>query len=235
MGVTILSGLNYVNAETQYLLNNENLENNQGAVTIVTDEEEKLAIHNDFLKVFPEEMAQIQKLGMSRSNIGKSEEELIDETKEMEPIIDTEKEVNGDYYRLVAYSNGIYSKVGIKGGTSTTGSGYVNYKNRKAYAQLYSSLANPVSGHTFTAIASYTNVNGGYDYISSAQPYSFYFCQNAYTHSNKKLKENSSGKAYVKFYYEGRSASTPVEAYNKYYLTLYVGKDTATVKADLRE
>lgn len=234
MGVTILSSLSYVNAGTQDLLNDEIIESNQGVMTISTDEEESIAIHNEFLEVFPEEMEQIAKLGRLKSNIGKSDEELLDETKEMEPVIDTEKEVNEDYYRLVAYSNGIYYSLGVKGGTSTTGTGYVSYKGRKAYGQLYSSATNSLIGHTFNAIITYTNVKGGYDYIDTASPYSFYYCKNAYTYS-KKLKENSSGKAYAKFYYDGRTSSVNSEAvYNKFYLTVYVGSDTVSVNAGLR-
>lgn len=234
VGITISSSFSCVNAGTQDLIHKESVASNKGVMAISTDEEESLEIYNDFLKVFPEEMEQIKNLGRSRSNMGKSDQELLDETKEMEPIIDTEKEVNDDYYRLVAYSNGIYYSLGVKDGTSTTGSGYVNYKGRKVYGQFYSSATNVAVGHTFNAIISYTNVKGAYDYIDTTSPYSFYYCKNAYTH-DKKLKENSSGKAYAKFYYDGRVSTVGSEAvYNKFYLTVYVGGDTISVKAGLR-
>ncbi|MDU4934332.1 MAG: hypothetical protein E6X43_03270 [Peptostreptococcaceae bacterium] len=222
----------YSNANKLELNNNEN---SQGTMKLSTDEEENLEIHNDFLRIFPEEMEQIDKLIKSKSNSNKSEQELLEETSELTPIIDTSKEVDDNYYRLVAYSNGVYYKLGVKDGTSTTGSGYVSYKGRKAYGQFYSAATNATIGHTFTSIISYTNVKGGYDIIDSASPYSFYYCKNAYTHS-KKLKENSSGKAYAKFYYDGRTSyNTATGAvYNKFAFTVYVGADTISVSANLR-
>ena len=56
-----------------------------------------------------------------------------------------------------------------------------------------------------------------------------------HTHS-KKLKENSSGKAYAKFYYDGRTSyNTATGAvYNKFAFTVYVGADTISVSANLR-
>ena len=162
IGITLVSNSVYSNANKLELNNNEN---SQGTMKLSTDEEENLEIHNDFLRIFPEEMEQIDKLIKSKSNSNKSEQELLEETSELTPIIDTSKEVDDNYYRLVAYSNGVYYKLGVKDGTSTTGSGYVSYKGRKAYGQFYSAATNATIGHTFTSIISYTNVKGGYDII----------------------------------------------------------------------
>lgn len=234
IGLSLSSSTITSNAYTS-LSNEVDNKSNISEMKISNDEKENLEIHKDFIDIFPNEMKMIDNLVKRNRSVNKTEEEFFKETKNMKPVIDTQKEVDGDYYRLVAFRNGTYYKLGLKGGTSSSGSGYVSYKNRQAFGQFASPSVNTVSGHTFTALISYTNVKGGYDYISTATPYSFYYCKNAYTKS-KKLKEDSKGKAYATFYYDGRYSykNTQGSIYAPFKFTVYVGKDTVTLSAGIR-
>ncbi len=216
-----------------YTLNNDS---NISYMKLSNNENENLDIHNKFKEIFPDEMKKIDNLVRKNRSANKTEEQFLNETKNENPIIDTEKEVNGEYYRLIAFSNGTYYKLGVEGGTSSTGSGYVSYKKRKVFGQFASPAINTVSGHTFTGVISYTNVKGGYDYIDVANPYSFYYCKNAYTSENKKLKEDSKGNAYVTFHYDGRYSYLNGQGsiYAPFKFTVYVGNDTIKLSAGVR-
>lgn len=210
-------------------------ESNQSEIQVSYDEKENLELQEDFERIFSKEMNEIENIVNINKFSRKSHENYLKEISGMTPIIDSEKSEGDNHYRLVAYSNGLFYQLALKDGSYSSGTGYTSWSNRKAYAQLGSPAVNAVTGHTFTSTISYTHVNGGNDYISSASPYSFYYCQNAYTQS-KNFNETSYSKAYVTFYYDGRTAymNGVGNVYSPFRFTINVGNDTVSLSANLR-
>ena len=235
IGVTLFSNNFFSNAYSSDLS-----ANSEQTLEVSTDESEYLEIHNEFVKLFPEEMKMLENLRKNKKNSSKTIKELADETENMEPIIDVEKEVDGNYYRLVGYATGIFHKTGITGGTATTNSdGDVVYKGRQAYAQMFSDAINIITGHTFKATISYTKVRGGYNYITSSGVYSTYFVKDA-RRGTYSYKETASKKAFVNFNYSGRTSNYAGEDgsgipgtafYNPMQMTITIGGDSSKVTA----
>lgn len=208
--------------------------------------------NKEFEELFPEEMKQLKELQKSASfsSRTKTDEELMDEIKDTEPVIDSEKNIDGDYYRLTAYSNGCYTQIGISGGeiednnkvitrastgitggTTQSGSGYFNRNNATAYCNFFNnSVQNTLQGHTIGVTISYSLVNGAYDNISSYSLKTTTYCNNI-TKTTAKLKEDASGKATIKYKYSGRTSNSPSGAiYNNLTFAIYVGKDEASAQ-----
>lgn len=192
--------------------------------------EELAEIDKEFREIFPEEMAKLEALGKSRANKNKTEKQLLKESQSMNPIIDVEKTVGDDYYRLVGYSNSVYNRWGIKDGSSKTGSGYVSYKDRVAYAHHQSAAVNALSGHTFSTRISYTLAKGGYDSIQSSQIGPMQLAVKNFYRYHLKSKETSSGSAYVKWRYTGRNEFNGNTG--EYMMTVFVGQDRVYVRGD---
>ena len=215
--------------------------------------------HKEFEEIFKIEMDELRDI-QARNKMNlllKSESKLISEAKDSEPIIESEKTIDGEFYKLTVYPNGVYTQegiyggvveevleeddsisravTGITGGSTTSGSGYVNGTNRIAYSNLYATATqNTLQGHTIQVTFSYSLVNGGYDKITKyALGPNLLGAQDAYKYG-AKLSENSSGSAYVKYRYKGRTYSGASSSiFNDFEFGIYVGNDKITLKSSL--
>ncbi|AJH60393.1 hypothetical protein bcere0016_56750 [Bacillus cereus 95/8201] len=107
----------------------------------------------------------------------------------------------------------------ISGGTSTTGSGYVNY-----YGRSVSRLSGSVRS---TFKADYSLVKGGYDSLSKvyAPSVTGLISKNVGLPTIVRGKETSSSNAYGYLEFEGKTTSGA--AYKSYVHKIFVGGDTA--------
>lgn len=117
--------------------------------------------------------------------------------------------------------NDFITPFGIGGGSSNSGSGYVNNKNKKVYYNT-----GIINAYFF---ANYTFVNGGNDYISSA--YDPKVVVTFGTHSGMSLKlvrknETLDNKATAKLSFDYKMFAN--QAGGNAWLKLTVGKDKAT-------
>ncbi|MPW26830.1 hypothetical protein GC105_13665 [Alkalibaculum sp. M08DMB] len=73
----------------------------------------------------------------------------------------SEKTIEGQDYQLIVLSSGVYNTLTAEGGSSASISGGTQYTNVTVRAQLYGTLSNALTGHTFRTILSYKvgNVN----------------------------------------------------------------------------
>lgn len=210
---------------------------------------------NEFKNIFPDEMKILENIvSMNKYNrTYKSENKLLEEAKGMGPMIEAQKTIGDELYQLTIYPNGVFiqsgvyggdledftensieshADTGITGGSTQSGSGYSNGYNRIAYCNFYSNSAmNITQGHTIQATISYSLVKGGYDSLTSHKlgP-NLMGTTGAYTYATKN-RENSSGSAYVKYRFNGRTSwNSSSSAYNKFEFRITVGNDQVTVQ-----
>lgn len=210
---------------------------------------------NEFKDIFPDEMEILENVvSMNKYNLArKSENTLIEEAKEMGPMIEAQKTIGDELYKLTIYPNGVFiqsgiyggeveeitensvesrATTGITGGTTQSGTGYSNGYDRIAYCNFYSnSLMNTTQGHTIQATISYSIVKGAYDSLTAYKlgP-SLMGTTNAYTYATKS-KENASGGAYVKYRFNGRTSwSSTGSIYNTFEFRITVGNDQVMVE-----
>ncbi|HZK27812.1 MAG TPA: hypothetical protein VFD00_09800 [Thermoclostridium sp.] len=156
-----------------------------------------------------------------------------------EPIVDSEKWVENDYYHLILYPNGDTVYTGFKGGTLYHHPDGEQWVNREAYVQF----GNPsYMGHYFSTIISWTTLYSAYDQIDNVAPggHSGPSDGPSYIHS-QKTKENSSGPAYVNWHYRGRTSfyydplsEQYITNFDSFYFKVNVGNNTVNIDWGLR-
>lgn len=223
------------------------------------EQEFRLNKYHEFEEIFPEEMEILKEIqAVNYFNlITKSDNELMEEAANTDPLIDTQKIVDGDIYKLTVYSNGVFAQsgvyggeveevnfkqdnsrlgsTGITGGTTQSGSGYSNGINRKAYCNYFANSAVNLIGHTIESTISYSLVNGAYDSLTSHKLSYVYNTKNVYTYDSKG-KENSAGPAYVKYHYDGRTGvNSSADPFEPFEFSISVGSDQVRLNLSFRK
>lgn len=131
--------------------------------------------------------------------------------------VTVQSEFGGTMEEVKPSTNSSFGPDSISGGTSTTGSGYVSYKNR---------LVSYKSGVTASSFrVDYTNVNGGYDSIDKVHSWDITSVGSVSQVSlqiSRKTEQGSTSPAYAQLRFLLFYGAT-----STYYHQVFVGKDTA--------
>jgi hypothetical protein len=117
-------------------------------------EKTRTELYNDLCEIFPEEIALAKTLSLESSK-----EMNFSDLKENSDIgsvvLVSEKVVGDTSYQVIVYSSGVFYSYAASGGTYSTFSGGVSYRNVLVRTDMYSNPANLLYGHSFQIKLSY--------------------------------------------------------------------------------
>jgi len=176
--------------------------------------------------VLSEIIVKIQENGTDAAIASKLAEKLVNgelldcDNPNAEPVSISQYLIGNDMVTYSLYADGSSMTVSLSGGTSTIGSGYVNWTGRLAKAVS--------SSTTFQYNIDYTFLNGGNDYISRVYNKKIIVIYGSFSNdilSVIKSTENINGPAHGKLSAKLDYTIPPITGYGS--LSVYVGNDNA--------